>query len=390
MMRLVILLSAILGCNFLCVISEKCQRRVCTLGLFRNRQHKRTLSRRQYPLYCTHLILHRAQLTSRQEIDLTVDEGLNEVHELIEIKRKNPHLKLILAIQNDNLVNFVKMYTNDENKKRFISNVIKYVRSKTIDGVNIDVQQEEGGNKEKFTQLFKDLMAAFSDEASRTKTPRLLLSVGIPSDKSFLDKYYDVLQISKYIFFSFFNKFRYVDMVDLATYSFVDLRKNISIQTPQHHSPLYSKDKSSTKIIDFMARYVAGKGVRKDKINIGLSFSVTEYFGDESTRTYLVSQWMLPLSWPCDLMHNTKPVYHQILEPDKGRLLTFNRVDGEFDIVKMFYDIPETIREKVKYVKANNYGGVLYYKVDDDDDSLYCKQGYFPLSKAAYEECSKS
>ncbi|KAH9507682.1 hypothetical protein Btru_053454 [Bulinus truncatus] len=260
------------------------------------------------------------------------------------------------------------MYTNDENKKTFIGNVIKYVRSKTIDGVNIDVQQDEGGNKEKFTQLFKDLMAAFSDEASRTKTPRLLLSVGIPSDKSFLDKYYDVLQISKYIFFSYFNMFRYVDMVDLATYSFVDIRKNISIQTPQHHSPLYSKDKSSTKTIDFMARYVARKGVRKDKINIGLSFSVTEYFGDESTRKYLVSQWMLPLSW---------------------NQITMNRVDGDFDIYKIFYDIPETIREKVKYVKANNYGGVLYYKVDDDD-SLYCKQGYYPLSKAAYEECSKS
>ncbi|KAH9507680.1 hypothetical protein Btru_053451 [Bulinus truncatus] len=377
-MRLVILLSAILGCHFVCVISEKCQRRVCTLGLFRNRQHKRTLSRRQFPMYCTHVILHRAQLTSRQEIDLTVDEGLNEVHEVIEIKRKNRHLKLILAIQNDNFVNFIKMYTNDENKKTFIRNVIRYVRSKTIDGVNIDVQQDEGGNKEKFTQLFKDLMAAFSDEASRTKTPRLLLSVGIPSDKSFLDKYYDVLQISNY-----------VDMVDLATYSFVDIRKNISVQIPQHHSPLYSKDKSSTKTIDFMARYVAGKGVRKDKINIGLSFSGTQYSGDESTRKYSVFHWMLPYGVPCDLMHNTKPVYHQILEPDKGRLLTFNRVDGDFDIIKMFYDIPETIREKVKYVKANNYGGVLYYKVDDDD-SLYCKQGYFPLSKAAYEECSKS
>ncbi|KAH9512188.1 Endochitinase 1 [Bulinus truncatus] len=374
-MRLAIVLIAIWVWTFVSVFGEKCQRRVCHLQLSIYTDMNRELSKRGFPVYCTHVILHRAQVTDKQEIHLSIAEGLKEVNEAIEIKRNNPQLKLILAIQNDNSADFVKMYTTDEYKKTFIRNIIKYVRDKTIDGVKIDVQPAEGGDKEKFTRLFKDLKAAFTTEASNTNKQKLLLSVGIPSDKSFLDKYNDVLEISKY-----------VDMVDLATYNFVDVSKKIASLNPTHHSPLYSNDKHSIKTIDFMAKYVAGKGVKKYKINIGLSFIVTLYDGDIETKEYTPTSTLGYYSIACGLSKSgdiTK------LEPDKGRVLNIASKKGFYDW-KQFYDDSESIKEKVRYVKANGYGGILLYRIDDDDYRSECRLGHNPLSKAAYEECIAS
>ncbi|KAH9512192.1 hypothetical protein Btru_041071 [Bulinus truncatus] len=226
------------------------------------------------------------------------------------------------------------MYTTDEYKKIFISNIIKYVRDKTIDGVKIDVQPAEGGDKEKFTRLFKKLLYVY---------------VGIPSDKSFLDKYYDVLEISKY-----------VDMVDLATYNFVDVSKKIASLNPTHDSPLYSNDKHSTKTIDFMARYVAGKGVRKYKINIGLSFIVTHYDGNIETKEYTPTSTLGYYSFACGLSKSgdiTK------LEPDKGRVLNIASKKGFYDW-KQFYDDSESIKEKVRYIwrRTNINIDLLYHR----------------------------
>ncbi|KAH9487971.1 Endochitinase 1 [Bulinus truncatus] len=251
-MMVVMILEVVMICGFLCAVGEKCQRRVCHLELYSFFIRDRLFHKKKFPLCCTHIILHRVQVTATQDIDLNERDGLIEFNRVIEIKRQNPQLIVIFAVQNDNFDVFVKMYTTDEYRKKFIRNIIQYAREKTIDGVKIDIQHKEGGNKEKFTVLIKELMAAFSREASTTKRPRLLLTVGIPSDKSFLDKYYDVLEIS---------------------------------------NPLYSKDTSSTKTI-------------------------------------------------------------------------------------------------VKYVKANGYGGVLMYQIDDDDGLNDCDTGYNPLSKAVLEECS--
>ncbi|KAH9492835.1 hypothetical protein Btru_023833 [Bulinus truncatus] len=171
-------------------------------------------------------------------------------------------------------------------------------------------------------------MAAFSREASTAKRARLLLTVGIPSDKSFLDKYYDTLAISNY-----------VDMVDLATYAF-DLGNPKEVTRPKHHSPLYSNNTTSTKTIDFMARYVAGMGVRKEKMNIGLPFMISTYYGKTETRMY------------------------------------------HFALIGVY--------ASVKYVKANGYGGVLLYRIGDDDGLNDCDKGYNPLSKAVLEECSSN
>ncbi|KAH9502769.1 hypothetical protein Btru_069743 [Bulinus truncatus] len=262
------------------------------------------------------------------------------------------------------------MYTTDSLKKNFIRNLISFVRAKNIDGLNVDVQPAEGGHKEQFTLLFKDLKAAFEEESSRTKRPKLLLSVGIPSDKTFLDKYYDVAAISNY-----------VDMLNLATYSFV-VQKSCA-KNPQHHSPLYSPDPSSTKTIDFMSRYVSGKGISKDKINVGIAlFSLTHrrtsycgWLADVFASNYMRCSQLVTQIYESTFSR---------LDKEVGRLVTW-----EDDDRKTFYDDRDTIKIKAKYAIDNGYGGVILFSTTTDDFFGFCNEGNHPLAKAVYEECVK-
>ncbi|KAH9502773.1 Anaphase-promoting complex subunit 5 [Bulinus truncatus] len=234
-MKFLLLLTAVCLCEFLGVMTDRCQRRVCNYELSYNYLYFGRRIRIE-PTYCTHVNVQRAQVSDRQEIHLDLAKFEEELLKVVDLKKRQSTLKIIISIQKDNFAQFTKMYTTDSLKKNFIRNLISFVRGKNIDGLNVDVQPAEGGNKEQFTLLFKDLKAAFEEESSRTKRPKLLLSVGIPSDKTFLDKYYDVAAISNY-----------VDMLNLATYSFV-VQKSCA-KNPQHHSPLYSPDPSSTKTI---------------------------------------------------------------------------------------------------------------------------------------------
>ncbi|KAH9502800.1 hypothetical protein Btru_074476 [Bulinus truncatus] len=372
-MKCLILLTIFVLNVFQGVVTTKCQRRVCNQRLYQGPYFLRRFD--AVKKYCTHLIIHCAQVTDQQEIYFNIHKTSKEVQDIGNLKKEIRDLKTILAVQNLQIfANFLKMYTTDNLKRKFISNIIKYVRANNIDGVKIDVQTEEGGDKQKFTQLFKDLLDAFIAEAAASSKPRLILSAGIPSNKEFLDKYYDVPAIANV-----------VDMVDLATYNFHVL--GINVTNPTHHSPLYSEDPRSTKTIDYMARYLAGKGVKKDKMNIGLALMSVAYRGNSKTGKYYSHNNTQPYYYSCDVFSDD--AIHYRIEPEKGRMVEYHySKTGGFFYLRHYFDDPESLREKVKYVKANHYGGVLLHSVTDDDLNAVCKRGPYPLSKTIYEECS--
>ncbi|KAH9495549.1 hypothetical protein Btru_013557 [Bulinus truncatus] len=204
-MKSPLLLTAIFACVFLCVDTEKCKRRVCNVNIFGGFYQPPYMF--MNPIYCTHMVLYRAQMKHNQEIEVTAPIYNTTLSQILELKKTNPTMKTIFAIQNIDIVyygirpllfsDFVKMYTTQSLRTNFIRNVIKFVRDHKSEGIKIDVQPAEGGNKEQFTQLFKELKDAIVQESSKTGKPQLILSVGIPSDKKFLDKYYDVVAISK-------------------------------------------------------------------------------------------------------------------------------------------------------------------------------------------------
>ncbi|KAH9491451.1 hypothetical protein Btru_049893 [Bulinus truncatus] len=379
-MKSPLLLTAIFVCVFLCVDTEKCKRRVCNVEIFSGPFQFPYMF--MNPIYCTHMVLYRAEMNHNQEIEVTAQKYNNTVSIILELKKKNPTMKTIFAIQNTDIVyydippllflDFVKMYSTQSLRTNFIRNMIKFVRDHKIEGIKIDVQPAEGGNKEQFTQLFKELKDAIVQESSKTGKPQLILSVGIPSDKKFLDKYYDVVAISKY-----------VDMVDLATYSFQEL--GACVRNPLHHSPLYSQDPSSTRTIDFMSRYVAQKGVSKDLINVGLSVSSFNFFGIYDCG-YAADQFFSSYVHVCDYM--IKDFYsgkYSKMDKEVGRKVTWNDGKGI-----TFYDDADTFKIKIKYVIDNGFSGVILSDgLHDYEADYYCKTEKHPLLRTVYDECRK-
>nr|KAG5709847.1 hypothetical protein BaRGS_032671 [Batillaria attramentaria] len=51
------------------------------------------------------------------------------------------------------------------------------------------------------------------------------------------------------------------------------------------------------------------------------------------------------------------------------------------------YDDQNSLREKVRYVRDNSYGGVAVWSIDEDDYSgTFCRLEQFPLLKAVFKE----
>ncbi|KAH9507538.1 hypothetical protein Btru_051391 [Bulinus truncatus] len=248
----------------------KCKRRVCVLNLYGVETIKTTRIHVN-PILCTHMVVNHAEVK--------------------DLRNENPYMRIIISIQNKNFTDFVKMYTTDSLRQNFIRTIIYFLRLRGFDGVKIDVQPTEGGDKHKFTQLFRD----------------------------------------------------------------------------------------------FLAFYVATRGVSKDLINVGLALMGVRYTRSNNQSEYFRNVVPVQYGTSCivrNLAANDYPV-----ELERGRAVDFYKVNGVY-LKKIFYDDPETLRYKVGYITGIGYGGVLLYSVREDDGWNKCKQGQFPLLTAVYEECS--
>ncbi|KAH9507543.1 hypothetical protein Btru_051405 [Bulinus truncatus] len=348
---------------------RKCKRRVCVLNLYGVETIKTTRIHVN-PILCTHMVLNHAKVTIKQEIFI---QGMcsGEIFLVKDLRNENPYMRIIISIQNKNFTDFVKMYTTDSLRQNFIRTIIYFLRLRGFDGVKIDVQTAEGGDKHKLTQLFRELMTSMYEEAAQTERRRLLLTVGVPSNRTFLDQYYDLAAIANY-----------VDMLDLASYNFGG---PIYEYNPTHHSPLYTEITLSSKNIDFLAFYVATRGVSKDLINVGLALMGVRYTRPNNQSEYFRN--VVPVQYGTSCLVRNLAANDYPVEPERGRAVDFYKVNGVY-LKKIFYDDPETLRYKAGYITGSGYGGVLLYSVRDDDGWNRCKQGQFPLLTAVYEEYS--
>ncbi|KAH9514319.1 GATA zinc finger domain-containing protein 1, partial [Bulinus truncatus] len=263
---------------------------------------------------------------------------------------------------------FVKMYSTQSLREKFYLNLIKTLRLRHVDGVKIDVQLHRGGNKVEFSKFIKLLGNALQIESSVSKLPKLTLSVGIPSEKSFLDEYYDIKQISDS-----------ADVIDISSYYF---HAPYEVSKPEHHSPLYSTDVNSTKTIDFLSKYVVENGAEKNKINVGLSSMVVIYYRPNGVLYRIMKIDTMAIT--CYWRYNTSPKHR--MEPGKGVYIGYVPYNnGYYNI--LVYDDEKSLTEKVNYIKKNGFSGVVLRSLNYDDYMSHCVPKFFPLLAAITDEC---
>lgn len=160
------------------------------------------------PFLCTHIIfsfgwMKANKLTSFDSTDETLNNKKGTYERVVELKKKNPNLKVLLAVGGWSFgtERFRTMASTRYNRQVFIFSALDYLRQRNFDGLDIDWEFPKGSDdKRNFVDLLKELRIAFESEAIEKSLPRLLLTVAVSAGAEAIKNGYDVPGVAKYVF----------------------------------------------------------------------------------------------------------------------------------------------------------------------------------------------
>ncbi|CAI9723552.1 acidic mammalian chitinase-like [Octopus vulgaris] len=306
-----------------------------------------------------------------------------------ELKINNKNLKTMLAVGGWNMgsLPFTHVISSKDNRKKFIENVITFLRIHNFDGLDIcwifpTKRGSQSGDKEKFGNLLKEMKDAFKKES---KEKELLLGIVVGSKKSLIDEAYDIDAINKA-----------VDVISIMSYDYYSPQDS---EYAMHPSALYSGNSTNEdeyeRNVNFTAHYWNSLGVPKKKINIGIPFYGRSFrtgshtpekgvkeglpsFGKGNGGIYTKDKGFLAYYETCLL--EKKSVFME----DRG--VPFIAVDNDW----IGYENIESVKLKANFALQNNYGGLMFWTLDLDDFKGICNGGEkYPLLTAANSVVNK-
>lgn len=337
---------------------------------------------------CSHVVYAFAgikdnQLVPTEEKDEISEGGKGYYEQVIELKKKNPYLRVILGVGGWMLGSapFRNVTESSYRQNLFVFNVIDFLREKNFDGLDIDWEFPRGADdKEKLSGLVKDLRQAFDGEALSAKKPRLSLSLAVPASFEALAAGYDVPELNKH-----------VDWFNVMTYDFHgDWERQVG-----HHSPLYPLLSASTYqkklTVDFSAAEWVRKGVAKEKLVIGLPTYGRTFTLANDTLTdvgapalsgglsgnYTQEAGFLAFYEVCDMLRAGATLVW-----DNEQQVPYAFKDEQW----VGFDDQRSLRMKVQWLRENGYSGVMIWSVDLDDFRGTCTGEAYPLLTAVRDE----
>ncbi|MCR1933763.1 glycosyl hydrolase family 18 protein [Clostridium tepidum] len=307
-------------------------------------------------------------------------------------KKKYPNVKVLISIGGwSQSAGFHNVAKTPENRKVFADSVVEFIRKWELDGADIDWEyptfKREGdtvdnpndqgtpladdSEKETFTLLLKDLRETLNKAGKEdNKYYELTAAVGCGKDK--IEK----TEPDKYS--------QYLDFINVMTYDMNGAWENKT----GHQSPLYKNPYDNHEDIvknyyntDTAMKLFESYGISKDKLVVGSPYysrgwkgvkndgPIKELPGLFATATGGAKGiWDGGRAAGCNPYHYIKgtlekdPAFKKYRDPYSKVPYLYSESKGEM----YTYEDEISLGEKVKYVKDNNYGGIIFWELAGD------------------------
>ncbi|XP_022207565.2 serine-rich adhesin for platelets [Nilaparvata lugens] len=347
------------------------------------------------PYLCTHLIYAFGGLDKDNGLrpyDKYQDIEQGGYAKFTGLKTYNKNLKTMLAIGgwNEGSARFSPLVADEERRREFVKNVVKFLRQNHFDGLDLDWEYpafRDGGkprDRDNYAQLVQELREEFEKESSKTGRTRLLLTMAVPAGIEYIDKGYDIPKLN-----------RYLDFMNILSYDYHSAFE----PAVNHHSPLYSLQEDdeynfdAELSIDYTIKHYLKSGADRDKLVLGIPTYGRSYTLFNPDSTALGS----PADGPGEQGEATREkgylAYYEICQslnsekdwkieqPKLGAMGPYAYKDKQW----VGYDDAFIVKEKAKYVNDKNLGGIMFWSIDNDDFRGKCHDRPYPLIEAGKE-----